>query len=387
MKNRLLIQATKYILLGLVPLLLFTLPVTILAQEADVPSADSEEVDPEEALEVIEDQRAVLQRDLNEMQHAENLALNELEQIDQELSRISTRLEDTTNNLQRKQNQIDNLRASNSRAINDLETAQDLFEARLVEWYKSGTPSMLGSLINAGDLSDLFHVMLYMEAIIESDQETIDFIREQQGIIYEQTSQLEHEIAECEQLVTEMRESEEHYQQLRETRYSRVTEIASDVALVEASMQELEAASYEFTMLLRASRYNAAGELGTFIRPIDGNINSPFGYRRHPIFGDMRMHTGVDIPAPYGTLIHAAQSGLVVFSGWKRGYGNTVILDHGGGLATLYAHCSSLTVSVGETVDRSQVIARIGSTGYSTGNHLHFEVRVNGEPVDPEEYI
>ncbi|HDS30195.1 MAG TPA: M23 family metallopeptidase, partial [Firmicutes bacterium] len=91
--------------------------------------------------------------------------------------------------------------------------------------------------------------------------------------------------------------------------------------------------------------------------------------------------------APGGTPIHASGSGIVAYAGWKSGYGWTVILDHGSGLATLYAHCSSLIVNTGETVSRGQVIARVGSTGLSTGNHLHFEVRINGEPVDPVPYI
>jgi murein DD-endopeptidase MepM/ murein hydrolase activator NlpD len=367
------------------PIFTFTLPAVLLAQDS---SDDEENLEgARDRLEELGEERAVMERELQELRQAENLALDELEEIDQELTTISRRLERTTSELETKRAQVDFLNASNEQAVSDLEAAQKRFEARLVAWYKSGGTSILGTMISTGDLADFFHIMYYMEEILKSDQENIAFIREQQGLIFEQTEELNTEIAECERLLGEMREDENHYQELRETRYSRMAAIAGDVDTAEQALRELEASSYEIAMLLQRSTYTSPSAGGPLIRPIDAPITSGFGMRRHPIFGGMRMHTGVDMPAPYGTNIHAARDGLVVFAGWKRGYGNCITIDHGNGLATLYAHCSSLEVSVGETVRRGQVIARVGSTGWSTGNHLHFEVRINGEPVDPEGYI
>lgn len=379
------IRAALWLLIAvMLPVFTFGVPIALLAQD----SSDEEDVDEaRERLEELGEERAVLERELTEMRQAENLALDELEEIDRELSYISRRLERTTAELETKRAQVEFLNASNEQAITDLESAQRKFESRLVAWYKSGGTSVLGTLVSTGDLSDFFHVMHYMEEILKSDQENIAFIREQQGLIYNQTEELQTEIAECERLLDEMREDEEHYSQLRETRYTRMAAIAGDVETAELALRELEASSYEIAMMLQASTYTSSSAGGPLIRPIDAPITSGFGMRRHPIFGGTRMHTGVDMPAPYGTHIHAARDGLIVYSGWKRGYGNTVIIDHGNGLATLYAHASSLEVSVGETVRRGQVIARVGSTGWSTGNHLHFEVRINGEPVDPEGYI
>jgi murein DD-endopeptidase MepM/ murein hydrolase activator NlpD len=117
--------------------------------------------------------------------------------------------------------------------------------------------------------------------------------------------------------------------------------------------------------------------------PADGPQTSGFGLRSHPIFGDERMHAGIDIVGPTGAPIYAADDGVVVSAGWRGGYGNATVIDHGDGLATLYAHQSRLGVVPGERVERGQVIGMIGSSGFSTGPHLHFEVRVDGQPVNP----
>ena len=115
--------------------------------------------------------------------------------------------------------------------------------------------------------------------------------------------------------------------------------------------------------------------------------SSPYGYRIHPITGTRKLHSGVDYAAPHGTAIYAAEDGVVLTSGWINGYGYTVTVNHGGGYVTLYAHCSKLLVSAGQKVSAGQTIAKVGSTGNSTGNHLHFEVKVNGKAVNPEGYL
>ena len=126
---------------------------------------------------------------------------------------------------------------------------------------------------------------------------------------------------------------------------------------------------------------------GSLSLPASGGIASPFGWRVHPIYGDRRLHAGIDIDAPHGAPVRAAADGTVVIAGYQTGYGNTVVIDHGGGLATLSAHLSVISVSAGQTVSGGQLVGAVGNTGNSTGPHLHFEVRINGSPVDPMGYL
>jgi murein DD-endopeptidase MepM/ murein hydrolase activator NlpD len=120
--------------------------------------------------------------------------------------------------------------------------------------------------------------------------------------------------------------------------------------------------------------------------PVVGPVTSPFGWRIHPIFHVRKFHTGIDIGVGYGTPIHAADGGRVIYATWMTGYGNTTIIDHGSGISTLYAHQSSILISSG-SVTKGQVIGYVGATGYATGPHLHFEVRINGNPVNPLGYL
>jgi murein DD-endopeptidase MepM/ murein hydrolase activator NlpD len=126
---------------------------------------------------------------------------------------------------------------------------------------------------------------------------------------------------------------------------------------------------------------------GGWRRPANGRLSSRYGMRYHPILRRRKLHTGDDIAAGYGSSIKAAKGGRVLYSGWKKGYGNTVIIDHGDGVTTLYGHASKLDVKAGQPVKGGQTIANVGSTGYSTGPHLHFEVRKNGKPINPTPYL
>jgi murein DD-endopeptidase MepM/ murein hydrolase activator NlpD len=159
----------------------------------------------------------------------------------------------------------------------------------------------------------------------------------------------------------------------------------------ETQIAQLRAESNAITAFLRSvqkGQGKAISGKGILASPIPGAaVTSGFGSRVHPVYGDVRTHTGIDFRAATGTPVRAAGAGKVVYAGWRGGYGNTVIIDHGNSLATLYGHLSSIAVGVGQSVAKGQIVARAGSTGLSTGPHLHFEVRANGVPVNPYSYL
>lgn len=157
--------------------------------------------------------------------------------------------------------------------------------------------------------------------------------------------------------------------------------------LTELILKKVAAANAAEAKIAREEALRAARNSGKMLKPSYGPVTSNFGSRYHPVLGYSRFHAGTDFGAEHGSPIQASETGVVIFSGWYGGYGNAVIVDHGGGLTTLYAHASRLNVSEGQIVKKGDVIALIGTTGLSTGPHLHFEVRRNGEPVDPMSYL
>ncbi len=171
-----------------------------------------------------------------------------------------------------------------------------------------------------------------------------------------------------------------------------IARLKSDRRAMEVAQSQLEQDSSTISLLIQRhtaqNRYNIAFRgTGQLILPSIGEITSGFGWRMHPVLGYERFHSGLDIGADYGTAIYAADRGTVIFAGWYGGYGNAVIIDHGGNMTTLYAHSSELYVVEGQNVQRGQAIAAVGSTGLSTGPHLHFEVRQEGEPTDPAAFL
>jgi murein DD-endopeptidase MepM/ murein hydrolase activator NlpD len=156
----------------------------------------------------------------------------------------------------------------------------------------------------------------------------------------------------------------------------------------EEAVAALEAESARISGVIQSGGSSGSGQLGgELFWPTDGPIVSGFGYRTHPVYGTTRFHSGVDIDGACGQPIYAGEDGQVLSAGYNGGYGNATIVDHGNGLSTLYGHQSSLGVSSGQGVGRGKQIGLVGTTGLSTGCHLHFEVRINGEPVDPVPYL
>ncbi|MDI6815768.1 MAG: peptidoglycan DD-metalloendopeptidase family protein [Actinomycetota bacterium] len=284
-----------------------------------------------------------------------------------------------------------------------------VFNKRVAAIYKKGSTSTLEVLLSASDLGDLFRRIGFVELIARNDSKLVANVYEIKVAVEDHRERLDadRKVVAKDRLVLidqanairkagkqvavkhelfrkELKRQENMLARIeREQNRLKITEdmLESSSRLVAAEIRTLEqGGSIDHAYSRRISGVG-------FMRPSSGSITSGYGMRRHPILGYSRMHTGVDFGAALGSPIYAAHSGTVIIAGRMGGYGKTVVISHGGGLSTLYAHNSQLHVSVGQDVERGDAIANAGSTGLSTGPHLHFEVRVNGSPHNPMNWL
>jgi len=264
-------------------------------------------------------------------------------------------------------------------------------QARLIRMYERGEIGYLDFLCGAKDYGDLLQRSKMTEYLVEQDRTVLDDLQEQKRRVARYQTTVRQKAAEYEarkvevaliheRLDTERRSTEHVLGQVEDARGDMEAELAAlerDSAAVTSMLQSLSSTAGG------QRRFNTVyvGRQGGL--PVAGRITSGFGYRTHPLLHYRRLHTGVDIAAPIGTPVFATGGGEVVYAGWRGGYGNAVIIDHGHGKATLYGHMSAILVHGGQVVSGRQQIGRVGSTGISTGPHCHYEVRINGRPVNP----
>lgn len=329
---------------------------------------------------------------------------SELEQVSSQRDQAAAELDATREELSRLGAQLDDTRARLAQAERDLATAQDSLDRRAVNMYKSGGVTYLEVLLDTTRLSDLITRLDFLSFIVQQDARILREVKDLRAEVDAQRLDLEaqeaaaaqterrqaEQTARLESLVSEQESKLSQVEEARGAKRAVVAKAETDMAAWEKQEAALEAESESLAAEIRSLSEGSGGAVtgtGQFVRPVDGRVSSAFGWRIHPIFKVKKMHTGVDMSASMGTPIRAADSGTVIQAGWRGGYGQTVVISHGGGLATLYAHQSQILVSVGDAVARGDTIGKVGSTGYSTGPHLHFEVRVNGSPVDPMGYL
>jgi murein DD-endopeptidase MepM/ murein hydrolase activator NlpD len=280
----------------------------------------------------------------------------------------------------------------------------DVFTERAVAAYKAGPGAYLDGLLGAETFNDLLDRFAYYESALNSDSEILgditalrDDLEGRLGAVEDKQAEIAHaklsleaDRAEIERLRAERAAALEVVQGALDQKEALLGEYQGDQQRLEEIIAQFQRESSQIESIL-AARAALSGPLpvggGQLLWPANGPVVSGFGMRKHPIFGDTRMHSGIDIAAGYGSPVIAADGGQVIYVGVMSGYGNVVIIDHGGGLATTYNHLSSFAVSSGQPVTRGALIAAVGCTGYCTGPHLHFEVRVNGTAVDPMPFL
>lgn len=273
----------------------------------------------------------------------------------------------------------------------DLAAHREAMSRRIIALYQAGQPSYLEVVLNATSFEDFTNRAEFSRLIARQDQALLADLVETEAKLRAQRAELEAREREAAELRTEAERQEQAAERHTAEARAIVARLAKDRAIYEREMAALEAAEEELTALVRryASRSGGGGggyvgtSSGRYSLPVSGRITSPYGWRTHPVWGGRRFHTGVDIAAPSGTPIRACDDGRVIHAGWMGATGLTVVIDHGDGWSTSYGHCSRIYVGAGQTVGAGQSIAAVGSTGVSTGPHVHWMVYRNGSHVNP----
>lgn len=325
-----------------------------------------------------------------------------------DLALTEDQLAETEGRRVQRQGVLDDLRQQLQESYQSLaETRSQLDDSRQEarDWVRAeyvGTTDGRETIALSADSVTSVYVGLQYLALLAADTDRA--ILEYESLQTQEERQqvrIEAEEIDVEVQIAELRLIEDELAVLADDQASQAEAVAIELAALGSRLDAVDEAIAEFSDELDGLEVEQArverlieeeasveGEApGILVRPVPGAITSPFGMRVHPILGYSRMHTGVDMRAPYGQAIKAGGSGRVILAGVYGGYGNTVIVDHGGGMTTLYAHQSQLNVVYGQEIAAADVVGYIGTSGLSTGPHLHFEVRINGTPVNPADYI
>lgn len=276
---------------------------------------------------------------------------------------------------------------------------QKELEERLQNIYENVDPATLSALTEAENFSDFLKTFYYLQIIVEDDFSLLNRLKAEKLEITRKKVAIENNYNKVLTLKKDLRKEENSlYKLVDEQKYllacinderkkysDKVIQLEDTSAEIEKQIQGIIDGQPSCETYYSNPSHSYGGSLSLW--PASGPVTSSFGWRIHPIYGSWRFHSGVDIAADYGAPIVAPGDGVVICSEWIGGYGNAVMVDHGGGVVSLYGHCESLLVQYGQHVTKGQVIATVGSTGNSTGPHLHFEVRQDGVSVDPTGYF
>ncbi len=335
----------------------------------------------------------------------------EIEEAKENKATIAAELENAASEAQRALEELNAINAQVNAVQTELNTAKEEYKIatekkdkqyealkkRMRFMYEYGDTGYMQVLLESSDFSDFFKRVEYINTIIKYDRNLLKKLEETQLKIDEQVNLISKKKSEIDALQAQQKSKTQELQAKEAAKENALAKVNADIKAQQDVVFSLEKENAKIEAMIREAERKAASSGSTFsyaggkfIWPVPSNytyISSGYVARNNPVSGRPEYHSGYDIPAPKGTSVFAVADGVVITSGWVNGYGNTVMISHGSGIVTLYGHNSSLNVSVGQTVSTGDVIAGVGTTGNSTGNHCHFEVRVNGKHTSPAPYL
>lgn len=318
--------------------------------------------------------------------------LEQVQKLDEKISKAESELEETTEKVQTLQQSIKQIQEQQEIEQQKYDKQKQLFEQRVVALYEAGDTQYLDVILSSSSISEFISSYYVITEIAECDAEILNTIAERKNNIDNAKEKLEKEQKELATIIERQTRTSKVLQATKTLRESYISKLSEQEQQTQAKIEEYNKVLEEVnTQLIELAKQGVETQYigGEFAWPVPGygKISSPYGMRVHPITKVYKLHTGVDISAPMGANFVAANDGIVVKAEYNVAYGKMVVIDHGGGISTLYAHGSEFLVKVGDQVKRNQAVLKVGSTGYSTGPHAHFEVRKNGKVTNPMPYI
>lgn len=324
---------------------------------------------------------------------------NKLSSNQERLERAQKQLTNTTQRYTSLQSNLTTMERQLNNAVVEFREIDSQMKSRIRQVYKHQRSGMFELILSTSDINTLMDMFYFEKIVIQEDYKRMQAVKAKADEIAALKVQVERQKRMVEASIRDINSQRAAIQGSIAENKNMIERLKKDKNYYERTERELarQSASIQ-NMIANLTRNNSKSGASQvvvssagFIKPIAGPITSPFGWRTHPIFKSRIFHSGIDIGGPNGGAIRASNDGKVIYSGWYGGYGKVVILDHGvvngSPITTLYGHMSAINVSNGQMVKKGQTIGREGSTGYSTGPHCHFEVRVNGKPANPMNYI
>jgi murein DD-endopeptidase MepM/ murein hydrolase activator NlpD len=342
------------------------------------------------SLDYTEQQRENILNKIKEGEQEKNSVAQEINRLDNEINNINSQINSLSANIEEMNNNITECE-NNIREIEEkIDLKTELLEKRVrVMYKKGGSLGYVEVLFEAEDLSDFLTRLDMIQKIVDNDVELLSGLEAENNELNMLKAELENEKSQLATALNDVEVKKNEIVTVSRSKEDYMRNLQGKIEELEAQEDRLLAQSKQLESEIQQAQLEMEYAGGVMAWPSPGfyRVTSPYGMRLHPIYGYSKMHTGVDIGVSMNQNIVAANDGVVQYAGWYGAYGNIVIVDHGGGISTLSAHNTSVLVSKGQKVTKGQVISKSGTTGLSTGPHLHFEVRLNGKHTNPMEYI